>query len=73
MQLRGARRIQHVPPAENGVWVTDGTLGFEIPESIYCDRGYYPPLESLSWNSPAKKKIGGTGQKHSQKASGRFR
>jgi hypothetical protein len=70
MQLRGARRIRHVPPAENGVWVTDGTLGFEISESIYCERGYDPPFESLSWSSPAKKKVGGNGQKHGPQKNG---
>jgi hypothetical protein len=73
MQLRGARRIEHIPPAENGVWVTDGTLGFEIRESIYCERGYDPPLESLSWRSSAKKRIAGTGQKPSRKATGHSR
>ena len=54
MQLRGTHRIQHVPPAENGVWVTDGTLGFKISESIYRKRGYEPPLETLPWGRPKK-------------------
>jgi hypothetical protein len=43
MQLRGARRVRHIPPVENG---------FEISESIYRERGYEPPLEALPWSSP---------------------
>ena len=54
MPFRGISRIQHIPPAENGVWMFDGIAGFETSESTYRERGYSPPLESLSWRRTGK-------------------
>jgi len=51
MPIRGAYRIKNTPPDEDGVWVTDGTVSFEISEFRYRDRGYQPRVESLPWSS----------------------
>ena len=45
--------------------MTDGTLGFEISESIYRKRGYEPSLEALPWaelDRAAWRRIGEVGR-----------
>lgn len=49
MPVRCVHRIKNAPPHEDGVWVTDGTAGYEISESRYRERGYQPPIETLPW------------------------
>jgi hypothetical protein len=44
----GVHRIKNLG-YEDGVWVTDGSNGFEIPQSLYRARGYEPPVETLRW------------------------
>ena len=39
------------PGLEDGVWITDGKNGFEIPESRYRENGYKPRVEELPWRS----------------------
>jgi len=51
--MRGTHRVNNGGGIEDGVWVTDGTMGFEIPESEYVTNGYSPPLESLAWENNA--------------------
>ena len=46
---RGIHRIKNEPPAENSVWVTDGTMASDVPESKYARKGYQPPVETLPW------------------------
>ena len=54
MQLHGIIRIKHPTPAEeDGVWISDGILGFEVSEEMYRERKYGPPLESLPWRARA--------------------
>jgi hypothetical protein len=48
--MRGVHRIKN-SGYEDGVWVTDGSNGFEIPESLYQARGYEPSVETLRWES----------------------
>ena len=48
----GSHRIKNLG-LEDGVWITDGESGFEIPESRYRDKGYQPPVERLPWGTPA--------------------
>jgi hypothetical protein len=50
MQLRGTSRIAHPSPVEDGVWISDGIVGFEIPESMYVEGEYNPPLGTLRWD-----------------------
>lgn len=47
----GTHRIKNPDGIEDGVWVTDGTVGFEIPESLYFEEGYEPPLKTLPWGT----------------------
>jgi hypothetical protein len=49
MSVKGTHRIKNVEPLENGVWVTDDTIGCEIPESRYGAKNYLPPIEALPW------------------------
>jgi hypothetical protein len=51
MRTYGTHRVKN-PGLEDGVWITDGKGGFEIPESTYRDKGYHPPLQRLPWGSP---------------------
>jgi hypothetical protein len=46
----GAHRVKN-PGLEDGVWITDGKNGFEIPESRYRENGYKPRVEELPWRS----------------------
>ena len=49
MPVKGTHRIKNPERIEDGVWVTDGTMGFEMPESRYRAAGYEPPVEMLPW------------------------
>jgi hypothetical protein len=40
----GTHRVKN-PGLEDGVWITDGKNGFEIPESRYRENGYKPRVE----------------------------
>ena len=42
----GTHRVKN-PGLEDGVWITDGKNGFEIPESRYRENGYKPRVEEL--------------------------
>jgi hypothetical protein len=57
MQFRGTSRIGHPSPVEDGVWISDGIMGFEIPESMYRDGRYNPPLESLPWGPQSHRPV----------------
>src|SRR5436305_15347736 len=46
----GTHRVKN-PGLEDGVWITDGKNGFEIPESRYRENGYKPRVEELPWRS----------------------
>jgi hypothetical protein len=47
--VQGTHRIKNPEPIEDGVWVTDGTIGFEVSESEYVHKQRTPKLESLPW------------------------
>jgi hypothetical protein len=49
----GTHRVKN-PGLEDGVWITDGKNGFEIPESRYRENGYKPRVEELPWRSSVK-------------------
>ena len=49
MAPRGTHRVKNPGPIEDGVWVKDAGMGFEISESRYVDNGYEPPLDTLPW------------------------
>lgn len=48
MPVIGTHRIKNESLGD-GVWITDGPGGFEIPESWYIDNGYWPDLDALPW------------------------
>jgi hypothetical protein len=50
ISTHGAHRVKN-PGLEDGVWITDGKNGFEIPESRYRENGYKPRVEELPWRS----------------------
>jgi hypothetical protein len=50
MPTCGTHRVKN-PGLEDGVWITDGKDGFEIPESRYRENGYKPRVEELPWRS----------------------
>lgn len=47
----GTHRIKNPEGIEDGVWITDGGVGFEVPESRYLANGYEPPIETLPWGT----------------------
>jgi hypothetical protein len=46
---RGLYRIRGVGGLSNDVHVVDVAMGFPIPEALYRERGYDPPVETLPW------------------------
>ena len=48
-RVHGTHRVENSPPLEDGVWITDGTIGQEIKESDYVAKDYPPALETLPW------------------------
>ena len=48
---RGVHRIKNPDGMEDDVEVQDinGGTSMPLPESLYQERGYMPPLESLPW------------------------
>jgi hypothetical protein len=50
MELRGRYRIKSLHGIPNGVWVSDGTSSYEIPQQEYVEMGLQPPLEDLAWD-----------------------
>lgn len=53
---RGVYRIRNRGDLPNSVWVTDGLLGFEMPETRYLKSGYQPDVEELPWDQEAAAK-----------------
>jgi hypothetical protein len=51
MATKGLHRIENPEGIANGVWVTDGTSGFQIKETRYRDENCLPPIESLPWGT----------------------
>src|SRR2546429_334594 len=54
----GTHRVKN-PGLEDGVWITDGKNGFEIPESRYRENGYKPRVEELPWRSSSWEDVAG--------------
>jgi len=50
--IKGMHRIENPEGIANGVWVTDGTSGFQIKETRYQEESCLPPIESLPWCRP---------------------
>lgn len=48
MPVIGTHRIKNEGHAD-GVWITDGPGGFEIPENWYVSNGYWPALTDMPW------------------------
>jgi hypothetical protein len=48
---RGTHRVRNPNPIEDGVWVTDNGMGFEITESQYRANGHQPAVETLPWGT----------------------
>jgi hypothetical protein len=44
---RGLYRTRGPGDLTNDAWVTDGTLGFHVPEQLYRARGYEPAFDDL--------------------------
>jgi hypothetical protein len=49
MTVRGTHRIKNPEGIEDGVWVTDAGIGFEMPETRYLSERYAPPIATLPW------------------------
>ena len=47
----GTHRVKNADGIEDGVWVADDSMGFEISESQYVTNGYQPPVETLPWGT----------------------
>ena len=71
MLLRGTSRIRRAPPAENGVWMSDGIVSFEISECMYRERRYSPPLERLPWKARPNERRNTGENRAANQASGR--
>jgi hypothetical protein len=52
MVIRGLHRIKNPDGIGDGVWVTDGTSGFQITETRYQDENYLPSIAGLPWAKP---------------------
>jgi hypothetical protein len=50
MEFKGVYRIKSLHGIPDGVWVSDGTAGFEMPQPEYVENRLAPPLESLPWD-----------------------
>lgn len=50
---RGVYRIRNHGVLPDSVWVTDGLIGFEMPETRYVKAGYQPDVEELPWDNDA--------------------
>ena len=48
MEFRGLYRIKSLRGISNGVWVSDGTSSYEVPQQLYVERGLRPPLQTGS-------------------------
>ena len=46
---KGTHRVKSEGAGADGVWVTDGGMGFEIPEVRYVGENYEPPIATLPW------------------------
>lgn len=51
MAAVGTHRVKNPDGIEDGVWVADAGMGFEVSETRYRERGYAPPLETLPWGT----------------------
>lgn len=52
MQPEGKYRVKNPEGRENGVWVDDKGIGFEMPESVYVEGNHQPSINSLPWGKP---------------------
>jgi hypothetical protein len=52
MTPRGTHRIKNAEDIEDGIWVIDAGMGFEVSETKYVAHGYAPPIETLPWDQP---------------------
>jgi hypothetical protein len=48
----GTHRIKNAKGPEDGVWVIDAGMGFEVTQTQYVAHGYAPPVETLPWGRP---------------------
>jgi len=48
----GTHRIKNAKGPEDGVWVIDAGMGFEVIQTQYVSHGYAPPIETLPWDRP---------------------
>lgn len=46
----GIHRTKRPFGVEDDVWVDDGRMGYDIPESRYRVNGYEPLFDSLPWH-----------------------
>lgn len=46
---KGMYRTRRPLGIEDDVWLDDGGIAMDIPESLYRSRGYEPDLDSLPW------------------------
>lgn len=48
----GIHRTKRPFDVEDDVWVDDGGMGYDIPESRYLANRYEPSIEDLPWKLP---------------------
>lgn len=49
MAPQGIHRVKNPAGIEDGVWVVDAGMSFEVSETAYVEHGYSPPIETLAW------------------------
>jgi hypothetical protein len=50
MDGTGKYRTRGIDGAPNTVRVVDKSISLDMPEQLYVQRGYSPPIDDLPWN-----------------------
>jgi hypothetical protein len=68
MNGKGIYRRRGIGGSPNTVRVVDGSISLDVPEKLYTQRRYSPPLEDLPWNDePPQVKKDATSRRDSRK------